>query len=313
MPNDPDQQATGVRDRDREQDGFAIGSWTHSFDPGTLVTVSPFFHSNRAAYVSGPSEPQSTTDDRVSYYEGGQAVFSQVKGPSNLRAGVYAFAQQDERLFALNSDDASATPFRQSISPHGQVDAAFVDEQWKLLPWWTVNGGLRFTYFDGSFSEHAWSPRAGTAITLPKLGWVFRGSYSRFYQAPPLDTVTGQVLEFAQTQGPWVSAAAWRARRTVRRWNRDSVSRMDRLIRKLSHHGAELLRSRRYRKLQPLLPAHHRPSTHPRLGGECPLGADFEEGARASHLFQPAGRRFRRGDGRVDGFLSAGGRLLPRP
>jgi hypothetical protein len=54
-----------------------------------------------------------------------------------------------------------------------------------------VNGGVRFTYFDGSFSEHAWDPRVGTAITLPKIGWVLRGSYSRYYQAPPLDTVTG--------------------------------------------------------------------------------------------------------------------------
>jgi outer membrane receptor protein involved in Fe transport len=123
-----------------------------------------------------------------------------VKGPSDLRAGVYAFAQQDDRRFGVSGMDAGVIPFNQATSPHGQVDAAFVDEQWKLLPWWTVNGGLRFTYFNGAFTEHAWDPRAGTAITLPRLGWVLRGSYSRFYQAPPLDTVNGQVLEFAQTQ-----------------------------------------------------------------------------------------------------------------
>jgi outer membrane receptor protein involved in Fe transport len=200
VPNDPDQQASGIRDRDREQDGFAIGSWTRTFNPGTLLTVSPFFHVNRAAYVSGANDPISTTDDRVSYYEGGQIVASQVKGPSNLRAGVYAFAQQDDRRFGVSGADAGVIPFNQATSPHGQVDAAFVDEQWKLLPWWTVNGGLRFTYFNGAFTEHAWDPRVGTAITLPRLGWVLRGSYSRFYQAPPLDTVNGQVLEFAQTQ-----------------------------------------------------------------------------------------------------------------
>jgi outer membrane receptor protein involved in Fe transport len=200
VPNFPDQQAMGIRDRDREQDGFAIGSWTHSFGPGTLLTLSPFFHANRAAYVGGANDPLSTTDDRVSYYEGGQTVFSQVKGPSNFRAGVYAFAQQDDRTFAVTSNDGSVTPFHQSIAPHGQVDAAFVDEQWKVTPWWAMNGGLRFTYFNGSFSEHAWDPRVGTAITLPRLGWVLRGSYSRYYQAPPLDTLSGPALTFAQTQ-----------------------------------------------------------------------------------------------------------------
>ena len=200
VPNDAYQEAAGIRDRDREQDGFAIGSWTHSVGQGTLLTVSPFFHANRAAYVGGPDDPLSTTDDRISYYEGGQTVFSQVKGPSNFRAGVYAFAQQDDRSFAVTSSDPTVTPFHQSIAPHGQVDAAFVEEQWKVMPWWSVNGGLRFTYFDGSFSEHAWDPRVGTAVTLPRLGWVLRGSYSRYYQAPPLDTVSGPVLEFAQTQ-----------------------------------------------------------------------------------------------------------------
>ena len=104
VPNDPDQQAAGIRDRDREQDAFVISSWTHSFGPGTLLTVSPFFHSNRAAYVGGArTNPLSTTDDRVSYYEGGQSVFSQVRGPSNFRAGVYAFGQQDNRYFAVTS------------------------------------------------------------------------------------------------------------------------------------------------------------------------------------------------------------------
>lgn len=200
VPNDPDQQAAGIRDRDREQDGFVIGSWTHAFGPGTLMTVSPFFHANRAAYVGGATDPLITTDDRVSYYEGGQAVFSQVKGRSNFRGGVYAFGQQDNSYFAVTSTDPTVQPFRQTITPKGQVDAAFLNEQWKVTRWWMVNGGVRFTYFDGSFSEHAWDPRVGTAITLPRLRWVLRATYSRYYQAPPLDTVTGPVLEFAETQ-----------------------------------------------------------------------------------------------------------------
>ncbi len=200
VPNDPDQQASGERDREREQDGFAILSLTHEFAPGVLLTVAPFFHANRAAFVGGGPVPQNTTDNRISYYEGGQAAVSVVRGPSNLRAGVYAFAQQDDRLFKLDSGDGSVTPFRQSVSPRGQVDAAYVDEQWKLSPWWTVNGGLRFTNYDGLLTEHTWSPRAGTAITLPKVHLVLHGFYGRYYQAPPLDTVTGDVLELAESQ-----------------------------------------------------------------------------------------------------------------
>lgn len=200
VPNDPDQQAAGVRDRDREQDGFAIGSWSHTFTPGTLLAVSPFFHANRAAYVGGSNDPIRTTDDRVSYYEGGQAVFSQVRGPSSLRAGIYAFAQQDETTLALADSDAGLAPFEQANSPHGQVEAGFVDEQWKVVSWWQLNGGVRFTRFVGSLGEHAWDPRISTAFTIPRIGLVLRGSYSRYYQAPPLDSISGQVLVFAQQQ-----------------------------------------------------------------------------------------------------------------
>ncbi len=200
VPNDPDQQATGVRDRDREQDGFAIGSWTHTFAPGTLLAVSPFLHVNRTAYVGGAADPLRTTNNRVSYYQGGQAVFSQVRGPSNLRAGVYAFAQQDDASFTVSGSDVGVNPFQQTSSPHGQIEAAFVDEQWKVAPWWQLNGGVRFTRFVGSLGEHAWNPRVGTAFTVPRLGIVLRGSYSRYYQAPPLDSLTGEVLAFAQSQ-----------------------------------------------------------------------------------------------------------------
>lgn len=200
VPNDPDQQRAGERDRDREQDAFAIATMTHELRPGTLLTLSPLFHRNRAAYAGGPALPLSATDVRVSTYEGGQASLSHVRGNSNFRAGVYAFAQQDTRFFSLRSSDPGSAPITQRDNPHGQVDAAYADEQWKVLPWWTVDGGLRFTYFSGALTEHAWSPRVGTAITLPRLRWVLRGSYARYYQAPPLDTLRGGILGFAQAQ-----------------------------------------------------------------------------------------------------------------
>src|SRR5215468_142640 len=44
VPNDPDAQAAGVRDREREQDAFANFSWIRTHGPGTVLTVSPFYH-----------------------------------------------------------------------------------------------------------------------------------------------------------------------------------------------------------------------------------------------------------------------------
>jgi outer membrane receptor protein involved in Fe transport len=36
---------------------------------------------------------------------------------------------------------------------------------------------------------------------VPRLGWVVRGFYGRYYQAPPLSTVGGPLLDFALQQG----------------------------------------------------------------------------------------------------------------
>jgi outer membrane receptor protein involved in Fe transport len=197
IPNTPDQQAFGVRDREREQDGFGILSYVHTFDSGTLVTISPFYHFNRAAYVGGPEDVPSTTDNRASSYEGGQAEFSRVKGASNFRAGLYSFAQQDTTVFSLSANDGSGLSFHQEEQPRGSVVAPFVEEQWQLRPWWMLSGGLRYTHFSGAFDEDATDPRLATALTLPRLGWVVRAAYSRFYQAPPLDTISGAVLQYA--------------------------------------------------------------------------------------------------------------------
>jgi hypothetical protein len=41
----------------------------------------------------------------------------------------------------------------------------------------------------------------GAALRIPKLGWVLRASWGRYYQPPPLQTVAGPLLEFAGEQG----------------------------------------------------------------------------------------------------------------
>ena len=42
IPVDPDQEAAGIRDMERERDAVTDFSWAHTFRPGLLLTVSPF-------------------------------------------------------------------------------------------------------------------------------------------------------------------------------------------------------------------------------------------------------------------------------
>jgi outer membrane receptor protein involved in Fe transport len=201
VPNDPDMQAAGINDRQREQDIFATGTWVHTFSPGLLFMLSPFYHFNRAAYEGGPNDVPITTDNRASNYEGGQVTLAWLNKRNNSRAGIYAFAQQDSSYFSVIANDGSGQQFSQTVHPGGYVFAGFLEDQFKATKWLTFTGGLRMTHFSGGLTESAFDPRLGVAIQVPKLNWVLRAAYSYFYQPPPLDTVTGSLADFAASQG----------------------------------------------------------------------------------------------------------------
>src|SRR6202050_5108046 len=46
----------GLRDGEREPDGYVTFSWVHTFNPKTLLTVSPFYHYNSANYTGGAND-----------------------------------------------------------------------------------------------------------------------------------------------------------------------------------------------------------------------------------------------------------------
>jgi outer membrane cobalamin receptor len=202
-PNNPlIDPGTMLRDVNRENDSFATFSWVRTFSLGLMLTVSPFLHYNSADYASDPNDFHSAaTQNRSSKYEGGQATISWVKGRNNARVGLYSFAQQDAQFFHVVYNDMSGTvitPLAQS--PTGSLIAAFVEDQFKVTSWLTLNGGVRQTHFSGGVVENATSPRVGASLRIPKLNWVFRGFYGHFYQAPPLGTLSGPALNDIRTQ-----------------------------------------------------------------------------------------------------------------
>ena len=203
-PNDPDTQGQFLRDANRENDSFVTFSWVRTFSPGLMLTISPFYHYNSANYQSSLQDfPSSANENRSSKYEGGQATLSWIRDRSNLRVGFYGFSQQDEQLFGLlchNPAQCQNVDPPERHSPDGSLAAVYAEEQFKATSWLAVNAGLRQTHFSGGAVENASSPRVGASLRIPKLNWVFRAFYGHFYQAPPLLTVSGPLLQAANNQ-----------------------------------------------------------------------------------------------------------------
>jgi len=203
-PNDPAAQGQFLHDANRENDSFAAFSWVRTFNPGLMLTVSPFFHSNSANYQSPVQDfPSSANENRRSKYEGGQATLSWIKARSNFRAGLYGFAQQDDQLFGLICHDPAQCENvdpPESHNPDGSLSAVYAEEQFKATSWLSLNAGFRQTHFSGGVVENASSPRVGASLRIPRLNWVFRAFYGHFYQAPPLLTVSGPLLQAANNQ-----------------------------------------------------------------------------------------------------------------
>jgi hypothetical protein len=201
-PNDWENQlynSSGLRDGEHEADGFSIFSWIHTFSPSTLVEVSPFYHYNDANYQPSANDlPTATNAKQTGQYTGAQAYYSTSVARNSLKAGLYGYDQHENDLFGVIFNDGSATSFSETSLVNGGVEELFVEDNYRPTSWLTLIGGERQSHFQASISENAIYPRIGMAVQVPKLGWVFRGFYGHFYQPPPLTSLNGPALAYAQ-------------------------------------------------------------------------------------------------------------------
>ena len=214
IPIDPDPGSSGnqvypsygLRDSEREPDGYAAFSWVHTFTSDLLLTVSPFYHYNQASYRASPNDfPVATNVDQTANYGGAQATLGATIAKINdVQIGAYGFVQRQSNYF--NNDFADCVPDCANFGPSSAVATGglieeFVSDRLKITPWLTLIAGLRESHFSGvSLVENATDPRLGIAVRVPRLNWVFRGFWGRYYQAPPLLTATGPLLDLASSQ-----------------------------------------------------------------------------------------------------------------
>jgi hypothetical protein len=196
----------GLRDSEREPDGYVTFSWIHTFNPKLLLTVSPFYHYNQANYDSSPYDvPVISSVGQTSHYAGAQASLDITALKNNdLQVGGYGFAQHQSNSFNnVFTDCGTNCPNfgPSSAAATGGVAEAFISDRFKVTSWLTLIAGLRQTHFTSpGVVENATDPRFGIAIRVPRLNWVFHGFYGHFYQAPPLLTATGPLLDLATSQ-----------------------------------------------------------------------------------------------------------------
>lgn len=210
----PQCDSSGLRDRDREADALINASWVHTFNAKLMLTVSPLFHRNTTDYESAPNDyPTATTDHHSSTYAGGQVSFGANFSRNDLQVGFFGFHQSDDQRLGILfncptngdphfKDNCGGAPFADSEPASGGLAAFFLDDKFKPFSWLMLSAGLRPTYFSGSgVSENSISPRFGATVTVPKLRWTFRTFYGHYYQAPPLLTVSGTLIDLCTASG----------------------------------------------------------------------------------------------------------------
>ena len=202
--------SVGLRDGQRETDAGVLFSWVHTFNSHLMATVSPFYHYNSGDYSSNPNDvPVATTENRSSTYAGGQASFAANYRHNDLQAGFLSFYQRDHQIFgAIFNDGSGNPPVADSEQPTANLEAFYIDDKFKPFSWLTLSAGMRPTRFaEGNFSpaalappisESAISPRFGATLTIPRLNWTFRAFYGHYYQAPPIETVSGPLISQCQ-------------------------------------------------------------------------------------------------------------------
>ncbi len=210
QPPNPD--SSGLRDSQRELDGFSAFSWVHTFNASTVLQFSPYYHYNSADYRPNPNDfPIATTSDRASNYAGLQASLTTQIAKNTLEAGFYSFGQHDKYAFGSIFNDKSYPDFLIRDGASGGLTEEYVSDNYKATRWLTLIAGLRASQFMADITEIRSYPRVGVVVRIPKIDWVLRAFYGRYYQPPPLLTASGPLIEYAQGNNTSFLPLAWRA------------------------------------------------------------------------------------------------------
>jgi outer membrane receptor for ferrienterochelin and colicins len=205
----------------REVTQFAALSWQHS--AGALDVQTSFI----ARYSSLTFKPdplgdllytgiaQNAFKQNIAYALQSDAAY-RLNDDHTVRAGV--FVQTDHSVSDTTSQvlltDATGAPISDvptaivdNNSKTEWIESLYLQDEWKLIPTFTINYGLRFDRFNAYTSAHQVSPRVNMVWqALPDT--TVHGGYARYLSPPPFELVGGKdIALFQNTTSPAASPA----------------------------------------------------------------------------------------------------------
>jgi outer membrane receptor protein involved in Fe transport len=217
-----DYPSQALNENQREVTQFAALSWQHS--AGAFDVQTSFI----ARYSSLTFEPDPLGDllftglaqdaykQNMAYALQSDAAY-QLNDSHTVRAG--AFVQSDHSVSDTTSQvlltDSTGVPLSDvptSIVDNNSktewIESLYLQDEWKLIPTFTINYGLRFDRFTAYTSGHQVSPRVNIVWQALPDTTVHTG-YSRYFSPPPFELVGGKdVALFQNTTSPALSPLA---------------------------------------------------------------------------------------------------------
>jgi outer membrane receptor for ferrienterochelin and colicins len=206
----------------REVTQFAALSWQHS--AGALDVQTSFI----ARYSSLTFKPDPLGDllftgiaqdafkQNMAYALQSDAAY-RLNDSHTVRGGV--FVQSDHSVSDTSSQvlltDATGAPLSEvptaivdNNAKTEWIESLYLQDEWKLIPTFTINYGLRFDRFNAYTSGHQVSPRVNMVWqALPDT--TVHAGYSRYFSPPPFELVGSKDIGlFQNTTSPAASPVA---------------------------------------------------------------------------------------------------------
>jgi outer membrane receptor protein involved in Fe transport len=201
-PQSPYVAVPGTDDVQREYDGFASLSFTHTSKDGNgYVRLVPWVRANRVVYagdlandvlanVVNPdgslTSQNGVREDRAATYTGLRASAFRASDRHAVKAGIDVQVEN----FSSNSliRIAGSPDFTDLAAQRGTQTGVYVEDKWSVSPRLAINAGLRYDHSTGYVGGSQLSPRLEINDEIAR-GTVLHAYYGRLYSAPGLEDV----------------------------------------------------------------------------------------------------------------------------